>query len=588
MDAHLLDAHLLVDAHLLAATPSFGPYVAWWAALAFLIPFFVWVRLLTWIDKDVRRVMLPRETTNGAMMSALLLGVAAFFLLPGLPLALGVFLVFMVGSLAGYVGVRSKKADTDDLKKSLADEFLGRFKGDGKDKVDDSPAGDFTFTPKTGLAIRQPDVEDPNRVGYDALASILLEPLIKGAHTIELSPGGEQSTSRYLIDGIAYEGARVDKAQAAEAIAMVKRCFGGDVDERRKPQGGKFKMAFGSEKHEVQARTQGSSAGEALRIELDITGRYQGKVEEMGFVADQLQFMADQRDNGGVVVIATPKGQGLTSLEYAMLRNHDAFISQLMTVERHAPIDMEGVAQNKLDADASPEAEAQMVGWITSQVPGVVVLSNPQSRDSVRDLIRFADDEHRVYVGLKAGDVFEAVESWRKLVGDDALAMGKLRFVVAGRLFRRLCDETKVAYAPEEKLLKQLGMSSSRVTQLYKPNTSGVLRDEKGAETPDVYCHGIGYRGRFGVYELFNVDDEVRAAVVANVGTQGLRTLFRKQKRKYLQESALHRVETGDTSVQEFLRVLKPAEDKKPSSGKPSAAAKPAAAKPSSRPRPTA
>ena len=288
-----------------------------------------------------------------------------------------------------------------------------------------------------------------------------------------------------------------------------------------------------------------------------------------------------------------PKGQGLTTLEYALLRNHDAFVAQLMTIERNAPIDMEGVSQNKLDPAATPEDEAKMVAWITSQVPGVVVLSNPQSRDSARELIHFADEEHRVYVGLRAGDVFEAIEAWRKLVGDDKRAMEKLRFVVAGRVFRRLCEETKIPYAPEEKLLKQLGMSSSRVSQLFKPNTSGVLRDEKGAEQPDVYCFGLGYKGRFGVYELFSVDDEVRAAVTSNVGVQGLRTLFRKQKRKYVQESALARVETGDTSVQEFLRILKPADEKKPPSGGTSKSLPPGsppagAPKAPSRPRPTA
>ena len=123
-----------MDSHLLAATsPSFGPYVAWWAALAFIVPFFAWVRLLTWVDKDIRRVMLSREPINGGMMAALILGVAAFFLLPGLPLALGVFLVFMLGSFGAYVGIRSKKADMADLKQSLADEFLGKFgKGGGE------------------------------------------------------------------------------------------------------------------------------------------------------------------------------------------------------------------------------------------------------------------------------------------------------------------------------------------------------------------------------------------------------------------------------------------------------------------------
>ncbi|RYZ63157.1 MAG: hypothetical protein EOP08_11445 [Proteobacteria bacterium] len=242
---------------------------------------------------------------------------------------------------------------------------------------------------------------------------------------------------------------------------------------------------------------------------------------------------------------------------------------------------MEGVTQNKLDENATAEEETKQIAWTTSQLPGVMLVANPQAKESARELINFASEEHRVYVGLRAGDCFEALDAWRKLVGDDANAAEKLKYVVAGRTFRRLCDETKIPYAPDEKLLKQLGMSAGRVSELYKPNLTGVIRDEKGQEIPDTWCHGLGYRGRFGVYELFNVDDEVRAAIKSGVGTAALRPLFRKQKRKYLQEAALQRVQTGDTSVQEFLRVFKPADDKRPSS---SSASRP----PSSRPKPAA
>ena len=558
--------------HPLAAI-EFGPYVAWWATIPFLLLLLLWARLLTWVDKDTRRVMLPRDMVNAGMMAGLLLGLAVFFLLPGLPLALGGFLVIMIASFGVYAGVRSKKADFADMQQSLKDEFIGdRFGGGKNDKEETNAAGDFTFTPKSGNAIRQPDAEDPDRAGYDALAGLLVDAMLRGAHTVEFAPAGEMVASRYYVDGMPYDGVKVDKAAGGDAVTLIKRCIGGDVDEKRKPQSGKFKMAFAGQKHEVNAKVQGSSAGEAAKLDLDVAARYRYAPHELGFVADQLQFLDDHKNEGGLVLVAMPKGQGLSTLEYALLRSHDAFVSQIITVERHPQLDMEGVTQNKLEENATPDEEAKQVEWVTSQLPGVILVANPQSRDTAKALVSFADEDHRVYIGLRAGDVFEALEAWRKICGDDNRATSKLRFIVSGRTFRRLCDETKIPYAPEEKLLKQLGMSASRVTELYKPNLTGVLRDEKGQEIPDTWCHGLGYSGRFGVYELFNVDDEVRAAVKANSGSQALRQLFRKQKRKYLQEAALARVETGDTSVQEFLRVFKPAEKsatKPPSSSRP-------------------
>jgi type II secretory ATPase GspE/PulE/Tfp pilus assembly ATPase PilB-like protein len=71
------------------------------------------------------------------------------------------------------------------------------------------------------------------------------------------------------------------------------------------------------------------------------------------------------------------------------------------------------------------------------------------------------------------------------------------------------------------------------------------------------FCVDLRFKGRFGVYEVFNIDDEVRAAVAAGGTVNQLKTIFRKQRGRYLQEMALAQVEAGETSVQEVLRVLK-------------------------------
>jgi type IV pilus assembly protein PilB len=71
------------------------------------------------------------------------------------------------------------------------------------------------------------------------------------------------------------------------------------------------------------------------------------------------------------------------------------------------------------------------------------------------------------------------------------------------------------------------------------------------------FCVDLRFKGRFGVFEILNVDDEVRAAVMAGGTVNQLKTIFRKQRGRYLQEMALAQVEAGETSVQEVLRVLK-------------------------------
>jgi type II secretory ATPase GspE/PulE/Tfp pilus assembly ATPase PilB-like protein len=553
---------------LLAAATDFGPYLAWWKAVPLLVLFFVWARLLTWIDKD--------------LVAAMLIGVVAFFLLPGFLIAFGVFAFMMVASIGTYVGYRGNKAGLADLKDSILEDFnsmLGRKEKSEKDLV---ATGDFAFMPKTGATVRNPDAEDPNRLGFDAMCIIMIEPMTKNAHAIEMTPAGDSSNTRFWVDGVAYDGQKLEKSQAAEAVAFVKRLAGLDVDERRKPQTGKFKMAFAGNKHEAAIRTLGSSSGESLRIEFDVAARYQLSAPQLGMNADQLQHFEDTRDEPGLVILAMPKGLGLTTLQYAMLRNHDAFTSHILTVERDPPIDLEGISQDKLLPKATPEDEASRVSWATSQEPSVILTGPLESRQSAASLIQYAK-EKRVYIGARAGDVFEAIEAWRKLVSDDKAAASQLKYVVAGRVFRRLCDGTKIPYAPDEKLLKQLGMSSKTVTELYKPNTTGMIKDARGNDVADDICFGLGYQGRFGVYELFVIDDEVRQAIASNANAQALRALFRKQKRRYLQELALVRVENGDTSVQEFLRVLKSDDSKnskpptsggssppRPSSGSPS------------------
>ena len=114
----------------------------------------------------------------------------------------------------------------------------------------------------------------------------------------------------------------------------------------------------------------------------------------------------------------------------------------------------------------------------------------------------------------------------------------------------------KSAFQPEAEYLRKLNLDPAKVTQLYQARTA-PLKDPKGNPILCEFCQELRYKGRFGVYEMFVIDDEVRQAVIAGGSVNQLKTLFRKQRRQYLQEIALAQVVTGETSVQEVLRVLR-------------------------------
>jgi general secretion pathway protein E len=567
----VLTESLPMRAFLGAADLPYGSYLAWWPLIPLLIILLFWARLLTWIDKDCAKALLPREMLGIANVGGMFLGVLLFYFLPGPGLAIAALGVIFLIEIGVYLGIRGNKIGLADLSEELIPELTFGFAsggggggggaGGGKKKKkkgadDELDIGDVVLVAKGGAHIERPDEEDPSRIGFDTLMLALADPLSKGAQTIEMVPAGETQAIRYHVDGVAYDGSKIDRATANEAIAFLKATVGLDSNERRKPQAGAFKIITSGAKKDVRVTTAGSSAGETARLEIDVPGRYTRKPADLGLTSDQLDFLMKDSEEGGIVLLAAPRGHGLTALQYAMVRMHDAFTSHILTVERDPPIDLEGITQTKLAAGASPAEEVKTVDWVASQLPDILMAGGIETPQAAQALINFARDGRRAYVGIRAGGALEAIEAWRKLVGDDEAAIKSLHLVIAGRLFRRLCDATKIPYAPDPAKLRQLGMAGG-IEQLYRPNF-GPLRDARGNEIPDTYCFGLGYQGRFGVYETLLIDDEVRQIYASGANNSALRGVFRKQKRRYIQELALARVEAGDTSVEEFIRVLKP------------------------------
>jgi type II secretory ATPase GspE/PulE/Tfp pilus assembly ATPase PilB-like protein len=578
----------------LLAAVEYGQYVSAFKAIPLVVVLLIWLRLLTWADKDAQDAHLPRVLLNTAFIAGLIFSFALFLFLPNYWVALAAMLAIFAAELAIYLILRQQKVGLGDLSK----QFKAWVHSFGSKKVKVAKAGEVQFFGSKGDVIDPPENDAPERAGYDAIQEIFTQPFKLNAERIEMQPTDGASKVKYWVDGVSYEGQPVNRNDASSAVLLLKGAMRLDISDRRKPQLGSMKATLDGRKIEMQVLTAGSTAGESFIVEVDPKHRHDHKLHEMGFSADQYQVMEDVIGDGtGVVLLATPKGQGLTSLLYGVLRRHDAFLSHIQTIERDPPTDMEGITQNELPLSAAPGEEAKLVAWVTSQEPDIIMVDRVDDPKSAADLIRFAGMGKRVYVGLRAATTFEALQQWVKLVGDSKKAMSQLKLVVAGRVMRKLCMACKQEYAPDPETLRKMNMSPDRVSKLYQSRgPSNPMRDQKGNVVICNFCGGLGFKGRTGVYEVFTIDDEVRQTVAAGGATQ-LKMLFKKQRRRYLQEIAVLQAVQGETSLQEVARVLRVSDA--PSSGSASGggasaradAGAPRAAAPSSRrpaPRPGA
>jgi type II secretory ATPase GspE/PulE/Tfp pilus assembly ATPase PilB-like protein len=280
----------------------------------------------------------------------------------------------------------------------------------------------------------------------------------------------------------------------------------------------------------------------------------------------------------GVVLLASPPKHGRTSMLYAMIRAHDAYTSNVQTLELEPQAVIEGVRQNEFKVDTEDAEFATTVRSLLRRDPDVLGIAELPDEQTAQTVAR-ADHKHtRTYVSVKADTAVQAIQLWCRLVGDQEQAAKALHGVVAHKLLRKLSDNAKIPFQPSPEMLKKLGLPKD-VKTLYRTEGMVMVKDKM---VPDPISNGTGYYGQIAAFAVHPIGEAERKLIASN-DLNGLRAVFRQNKQPSVQTSAMQRVVMGETSVDEVLRVIegKAPKKKAPAGGAGQAAqqAQPAAAK---------
>lgn len=554
-----------MDTHFFAIDLTAPPVIATAVLMSFYKPVLFALVMSAWawavgsLDKDLDQFSLPRRTWNLGQLGVGILAVLVWLLIPLFWIGMLIAVMFMSGALLGYVIYRNGQVPP-----AQQWEISLQFIRDSIDKQQHKQAtkrASVKLFDSKGQVLEIPPPTDPSASAHDAMETVLDAALPRHADRVDITVAAEGTEVMVTIDGVAFPQENlVDGRVGAALIDYLKKCAGLDVAERRRKQTGRISAESESDgRHAIDLAFAGSTRGITLRMMIDVASRNLIKFEDLGFLDSQKQLLRPLLEGtSGTVIVACPPHMGLTTTIYSMVDSHDPYTQSIVTLEEDVAFELEGVNHELVSHHSDATAVRDRLAALLRADPQVVMLSRV-SDGKVAQMIAESSRDVRYYVGMRQPDTFAALKVWLKAAGNLQKGSAALSAIISQRLVRTLCSTCRVSYQPDPQALRKMNLPPDKVNQLYKQTGQVIVRDKPQTCTD---CHGIGYRGRVGVFEIMVLDDDARHLIQAGKLDQ-LRAYLRKNKMLWLQEAALHKAVKGTTSISEITRAMAKQESSK-------------------------
>ena len=360
---------------------------------------------------------------------------------------------------------------------------------------------------------------------------------------IHLEPMEKYFRVRYRIDGALREMDSPPKRLQGAIISRMKIMSKMKISEKRIPQDGRIQIKVGDKDLDLRVSSVPTNHGESIVMRILDKSNLALGLPQLGFLSDdQTKFERLIRLPDGVVLVTGPTGSGKTTTLYACLGQINQPDKKLITVEDPVEYQMEGINQVQVNKDVGLDFSAALRS-ILRQAPNIVMIGEIRDAETADIAMEAALTGHLVFSTLHTNDAPSAVTRLLDIGVKPFLVASALRAAMAQRLVRAICTNCKQPYAPTERDLKMLGAISKTI-----PETMYM-----GAGCPK--CSNIGYKGRKGIFEIFEVDDTIQRLIFDHAPSTLLRQRARELGMRTLREDGMLKVASGMTSLSEVLRA---------------------------------
>ena len=377
------------------------------------------------------------------------------------------------------------------------------------------------------------------------VSMLLLEAHKLGASDIHLEPLEKSFRVRFRIDGVLHEMQSPPKKLQSAIISRLKIMTGSmSIAEKRLPQDGRIQVRMGRKSIDLRVSTILTNHGESMVMRLlDKTSLLRG-LSELGFLSDdQETFEHLLRAPDGILLVTGPTGSGKTSTLYACLHYINKPDRKIITIEEPVEYQMNGINQVQVNSEIGMTFPVALRS-ILRQAPNIIMIGEIRDLETASIATNASLTGHLVFSTLHTNDAPSAVARLIDIGVQPFLVATAIRAIIAQRLVRRLCVNCK---EPGQLLESERRALRIEARQLGEANVMRPVGCER--------CRQTGYKGRLGIFEIFEIDDAARHMVNNRASTLQLRQRARELGMRTLREDGVHKVLAGLTSTEEVISI---------------------------------
>ncbi len=377
------------------------------------------------------------------------------------------------------------------------------------------------------------------------VSMIIMEAFKRRASDIHLEPLENRFRIRYRIDGALQDMDPPPKRLQPAIIQRLKIQAGMKISEKRIPQDGRIQVSVKGRDLDLRVSSVPTNHGESIVMRILDKQNLALGLPELGFLSDdQQKFEQLIGLSDGVLLVTGPTGSGKTTTLYACLGQMNTPNRKIITVEDPVEYQMAGVNQVQVNRDVGLDFSAALRS-ILRQAPNIVMIGEIRDQETADIAMEAALTGHLVFSTLHTNDAPSAITRLIDIGVKPYLVASAVRAVMAQRLVRCICRECKEERAPTTRELKMLGDMGAKNVQNMK------MYRGRGCAV----CSMTGYKGRKGIFEIFQMTEELQRLVFDQRPSAELRALARENGMRSLREDGLLKVASGMTSLDEVLRV---------------------------------
>ncbi len=374
--------------------------------------------------------------------------------------------------------------------------------------------------------------------------SVLIKASTLKASDIHFEPYEDMALVKLRMDGILHEYLKIPVSMYNSVVTRIKVMANLNIAERRVPQDGRIGVKIGGKDLDVRVSVLPTVFGERVVLRLLDKSGFLLTLEDIGLSEENLEKLKRLlKKPYGMVIVTGPTGAGKSTTLYASLLYIKDPRKNIITIEDPVEYQIKGINQIQVNPKVGLTF-ANGLRSILRQDPDIILVGEIRDTETADIAIHAALTGHFVLTTLHTNDAISSIARLIDMGIEPFLLGSSLEGLIAQRLVRKICENCKTPYTPTDAEILELKLNPNENYTFYK----GI-----GCEN----CLGTGYKGRIAIFEVLEIDQELKTMISKNENQFEIYKKAREKGFKTMFEDGIVKILKGITTPQEVLAVIK-------------------------------